>query len=1858
MSADPTANLQVFSPPGSGRSSPAPRSSRNAAEEPLYKKDKGFRRYAVGVERALTLWDAAQQEWADYISFLGRLLKALQSHPPEIPVIPHSTTVALRLAQCLNPALPSGVHQKALEVYSYIFATIGSDALARDLHLYFPGLASVLSFASLSVRPVFLSVFESHILKVGGAALRPALKAIILSLLPGLEDDTSEDFERIVTALESLCKAVQEHSDDSTHTRSSNGSSHFWQCLFLATITNASRRQGALAFLVRHLPKFGQPNRHSSLPDVDAELSTEAEAAIHPEPGLLIRCFESGLADSQLLIQRGFLDLLNTHLPLDSPVLQQRVGQGDLERLVASAAGVVSRRDMSLNRRLWAWFLGPEPTSSSSGDNGIAPVSEYHGSSGDSAHRATFFSRYGLEALTNSVLKMINRRSPLPSERARPFRVCLSLMDRWEVGGLIVPEIFLPALRSVQSYSETSSKENADEVMRSASAFFDGVDSGLIWGKLAHLVTSSIRFDEKPYGEALRDIKLAKFVLARFNLKDEDMIQYHMPLMVLCTLAALNERFEKDKNRGIDSEVVDLALEIAESLVQIMPERALADDGITQQVHSKYNTLDRQATLQCVEAFYEESQGSLDATDPPFEPTDLGQLILREATKVFVTSIQSIGPTVSTEAISSLLVSLISKTQKLDVLDEIDLVNVLSKSISSANRESTFTHLVAITMILGALQTAHPLSPYIPAARFSELVRPLIYRVWQYLSPMEPKFHVEATRCLLHLHSVAPTSRLVEAAISSIIVEETRTPSTVSSTPPSCGRHFATLWTHIIIEMGQQTERRASVIRRPNIHVALTTTLPREEYYALLRRPLLLLLDTLVEDDTETSAFVRSWLQESHSINGVLEIIVVQMQSLSCLSAGSILTPNTLTPESAESSRKPHSIHNDTRECLYYLQIVSKILQQPSPSIWAAIAEVYVPSATQPSPVVFQEWLLRKCVHALYLQSKQSEPKQDSFVKELHRTSTCIIAKILQSPLANSLRELELEVPLIARLQTAGPSLQSALLQAALSALKLRLTRSAREPAKDPKLPSHPVHRARLSLGMNQESEEKEPVLMAPPSQLVDCLKYGFSSPSSRLVLDDWIKFLIEVLPMFAQTIFENLLPLVECFCKQIQSTFEEIKEMFKRRELKPIASPETTLISLINGLEQILAKSHDLLMLQETKVSTTRSPEQPQGFFSNVVSGVFSSEVNQTRTPTANSRLTVLLCFQDTVRICFALWSWGGYGLNQGKQDPSSASSFGYTALRVRNRARRTLEHLFAAEALECLETLVVEWKQAKEEGPEATAIIGLLNVLDGSKPRHTIPAIFNAVYSRTDPGALDAGRLSTLTSDLTDVELVTFLVDYTRYLEDDAMDEIWQDCALFLRDVLTNPLPHRQILPTLLEFAAIIGQKVDNTNFGEQRKIRRELADSFARILTAIFTTRSMSYLQDSHQGADEQCTKLTNGTRAHNRANSVVTVLTAIAPKLPIVLVENERVTKVVSDISTSVIGPVFRAKNFPENVSRGMLDLLRELTEISPSNKLLKKDIYDAFNDAKFFHTPLPILTEAWIPILAQWIQSDKERIPELLARLTAPTTAGIMFGVGAASTRQEADRKTQLTLKRIALLILASPEDSFTLNIPQILEKIVELVSATPASSPSSITRADITVLLRAIILKTSPVHLSTFWPVVNGELTSALSSLLPGATSKEHYNNAGIIQACKLLDELVVLNPDDFQLMEWLFVTDTIDAVYKPSTPPSILSLTDEINEILSISSSALPAPIGTRGEPDADEPRRRLFLDPLVEALEEEEGAAVLEMTRGELIDRLVRPFLGDLAMNAFEARYKGGEADWQCVWKSVVKDAGSSEY
>lgn len=457
----------------------------------------------------------------------------------------------------------------------------------------------------------------------------------------------------------------------------------------------------------------------------------------------------------------------------------------------------------------------------------------------------------------------------------------------------------------------------------------------------------------------------------------------------------------------------------------------------------------------------------------------------------------------------------------------------------------------------------------------------------------------------------------------------------------------------------------------------------------------------------------------------------------------------------------------------------------------------------------------------------------------LHRAALTTLHQLLLSPYSSALADLHLELILIERLRQSlngpDPSLQVLLLEVVSDALKMQNAFNSPAPPQSPTMELKKTiaqenpHNSSLS-PLIENGEQVLRGAAAPPPTLVKCLQAGFSAPSSRPVLESWVGFLTECLPLYSDSIFQVLIPLVETLCSQVGQTFNDLQRVFQHSglDIRESTAPESTLITLLNGLEHILARGHDQLLREELRSAMAKSPEQQHGFFGNMVSGVFASEAQQTRSTNANHRLTVLLSFQDAVRICFLIWSWGEP--DGGAQDTDSLASFTYTSLRMRNRARRLLEHLFAAEALECLETVVEVWQNSSKPDSDSRspAIFNLLHVLDGSRPRHTIPAIFNAIYSRTNPAALDPARKSTLTSSLSDTDLVSFLVEYARSIEDDAMDEIWTDCMTFLRDLLANPFPHRQTLPSLLEFAAILGEKVDNTNFGEQRRMRRELGVS----------------------------------------------------------------------------------------------------------------------------------------------------------------------------------------------------------------------------------------------------------------------------------------------------------------------------------------------------------------------------------------------------------------------------------------------
>jgi hypothetical protein len=359
-----------------------------------------------------------------------------------------------------------------------------------------------------------------------------------------------------------------------------------------------------------------------------------------------------------------------------------------------------------------------------------------------------------------------------------------------------------------------------------------------------------------------------------------------------------------------------------------------------------------------------------------------------------------------------------------------------------------------------------------------------------------------------------------------------------------------------------------------------------------------------------------------------------------------------------------------------------------------------------------------------------------------------------------------------------------------------------------------------------------------------------------------------------------------------------------------------------------------------------------------------------------------------------------------------------------------------------------------------------------------------------------------------------------------------------------------------------------------------------------------------------------------RSIARVDDVVGILASIAPNLPKILVENDRILSAANTISTSVIGPTFKTKTFPDSVSKSTLELLYRLSRLSIPQKTWRKDLGDAFNDPKFFGSSVSLVESDWLPLLKQWTLSDKERMPEILARIVPPSTAGIVFGVGATSARLEADRKTQLNLRRAATLVLATMDDNFVTDLSTMQEKIVELLAATTTSSPSSTTRADIYLLLRALVLKTSAVHLATLWPIINAELNAAIASdVAPDhSAASETFNNTTVLQACKLLDTLICIAPDDFQLHEWLFITDTIDAVYRPSNFRPV-ALVDELSEELG--STALAS--ATQTESSAMQASKSLTRKPLIgPGGISDEGAWE---RKDELVGKVLRPFFAQLS-------------------------------
>ena len=759
------------------------------------------------------------------------------------------------------------------------------------------------------------------------------------------------------------------------------------------------------------------------------------------------------------------------------------------------------------------------------------------------------------------------------------------------------------------------------------------------------------------------------------------------------------------------------------------------------------------------------------------------------------------------------------------------------------------------------------------------------------------------------------------------------------------------------------------------------------------------------------------------------------------------------------------------------------------------------------------------------------------------------------------------------------------------------------------------------------------------------------------------VQTLCYLLPLTGQSVFDHLIPVTETFCQRLEGDFAIFTRAFTpSQELlsvpngnHPIASSAMAIdeatLELLAGLEYLLARAHEVLTDREAS-DTAKSPDQDRGLFRSTVSlDQVDTESKQLRSSIASNYLTLNLCFKDCIYICCSIWFWCS---GETSIAPKTRASYRYFSARLRNRTRRILEHFIEAEPQECIELLIELWVTKVKAGEQKMAdqIFRLLQTLPGARPRMLIPHVGRAVARRTTSTVGDRLQQPTASSGVTLSELGAFVIGYVRSLEDDLLDEIWASAITLLRDILLNPMAHRQMLVQMLELIACIATKMENTNFGEVTKMRRELADLCVRLLTAIFTIKPEGRYPTSDldkQGLDGADDRAASTSRLSSA--DLVDTLCDVLPTFQTAFGDLEHINTINTGILQIVLGQGLRSRNFPATLTMDFLRLLGQVVKAQGIAKLWRKEVTDTFNDAKFFQTSSLRLRRGWLPILQAVSTSDKQCIPDIILRLPAPTTTGLLFGVGASSARVEADKKAAFNLRRLALIVIANEPDSILSHLDSIYLKLEELLAATASSAPSSAVRGDAFISIRSLIISLPSAYLASFWPLVDTELRRTFLELLPSEqreTEETAYsgissNALARLQAAKLLDVLLLLRPPGFQRHEWLFITDTVDAVYPPAFSTS-LAITDRIAE--ANGETGLTEVDVVTEDKDKSTKQRGLQKPRLCNE------ASRIHMADTDIDHRLLAPFFRQLSIHAFEDVYSLEGVDLEATENDLIAD------
>ena len=305
-------------------------------------ENKEFKKFDKNLSYILSSSSGAAS-WSDLLPFTKEIYNLLDKKKTEFnfSFLTDKNTLSKRLAQCLNPECPGGVHEVVINIYSIIFENIlskNNGKLEDNLGIYSSGLFPFFSYASIPNKLNFLkNIIESCFLKLDQNELTLCLPGLLSSLIPGLDDNNDKTSQAIYKVFDKIKEKMKKGVFYGT----------YWSLL----LKNKSLRASGIKYLSERIIKY------IDYANLDEEKKKEIIENEFPNiNNLVVNSLCQLIEEQDIPTVRLAMDFLILRLPLT----KENIMLNDKAKitLIISALKLLIKNEYSTTRRLSNWLMG------------------------------------------------------------------------------------------------------------------------------------------------------------------------------------------------------------------------------------------------------------------------------------------------------------------------------------------------------------------------------------------------------------------------------------------------------------------------------------------------------------------------------------------------------------------------------------------------------------------------------------------------------------------------------------------------------------------------------------------------------------------------------------------------------------------------------------------------------------------------------------------------------------------------------------------------------------------------------------------------------------------------------------------------------------------------------------------------------------------------------------------------------------------------------------------------------------------------------------------------------------------------------------------------------------------------------------------------------------------------------------------------------------------------------------------------------------------------------------------------------------------------------------------------------------